>query len=422
MQNRVVKINDLQHVNNIGFPQLPKHLFNPLVYDVTGGPGPLIGASSILSYISFTWMKANNPQLDIFELQNSLDLPLEHNIQYFVQENRPEGWNNDLFGDFSSCTVVRMLCPPSHNSDSDTTKWKYAVVCFSSSNDNRLGIRGPLSKIVAWTCIRCPSKMGLMRTCKHVAALLMVLAFPYAFVLKTLVVSLLNPKAAIGTQTAHVMSDSNFGGWSTSSLGSERISKDTRKSNLLYPNVLANDIPLQVQNLQPQIRAVSSSSNFSIPALPAAVFGNLTPSNRVVPSSTSACRLTVDSEALSSCASSLPSTPAPGSTSIPVIEYTASEAVTSTLASVSPSLVTVTQHSHASDIYSNCMVLSPGNVHGSTIAPDRASSLPAGDSNIVSLPLDQLISAVEPVQIHHEQEISSSSILDTRYFSYSNDA
>ena len=232
---QVIRIGDLQERNNIGFPKLPQELFNPLVYDLTGGPGPILGASAILSYMSFRWIKENSPHLSVSEIQQAIGLPLDCSIQYFVQDVEPEGWDVGLFGNFVPCTIVRMLCPPSHNSDSDISKWKYAVVCFSETHSSRLNIRGPLSQVMYWTCVRCPSDMGLMRTCKHVAALLMVLGFPYAFSVKTLAVSLLNPKAAEGTQTTRILPDSSSGGWSDTSLGSNRLGRDTRRNNILYP-------------------------------------------------------------------------------------------------------------------------------------------------------------------------------------------
>ena len=229
-----VRIGNLPGVNHLGFPQLPQNLFNPLVFDLTGGPGPLLGASAILSYMCFRWLKETHPQFTVQEVQNSIGIPLESVLQFFVQEVEPIGWDRDMYGDFTRCTLIRMKCPPSHNSDSDQSKWKFAVVCFSDRSDNRLGIRGPLSQVLCWTCSRCPSQMGLMRTCKHVAALLMVLSFQYAFIPRTLTTCLLNPKASAGTQTTRILPESNAGGWSAQSLGSERVSRDTRGNNLMY--------------------------------------------------------------------------------------------------------------------------------------------------------------------------------------------
>ena len=227
-------VRDLNITNNLGFPLLPRELFNPLVFDVTGGPAPLIGACGILSYMSFRSIKEQNPQFTVTEVQEAISLPQDTALQYFVQNSAPEGWNSDIFGTFQVCTLVRMRCPPSHKSDSSPANWKFAVVAFSDSPDQRLSIRGPLSQILFWGCFGCPSDMGLMRTCKHVASLLMVLSFQYAFVPKTLSVGLLNPKAAPGSQTTHILPETNAGGWTDQSLGSERISRDTRQNNLLY--------------------------------------------------------------------------------------------------------------------------------------------------------------------------------------------
>ena len=139
-------------------------------------------------------------------------------MQYFVQSTAPEGWNAECFGPFKPCTLVRMKCPPSHKSDSNQANWKFAVVAFSDTTDQRLSIRGPLSQVLFWGCFGCPSDMGLMRTCKHVSSLLMVLSFQYAFVPRTLSVGLLNPKASAGSQTTHILPQTDAGGWSDQSL------------------------------------------------------------------------------------------------------------------------------------------------------------------------------------------------------------
>ena len=46
-------------------------------------------------------------------------------------------------------------------------------------------------------------------------------------------ISLLNPKAADGTQSTQILPQSVSGGWSESSLGTDRIIRDTRRNNLL---------------------------------------------------------------------------------------------------------------------------------------------------------------------------------------------
>ena len=71
----------------------------------------------------------------------------------------------------------------------------------------------------------------------------MVLSFPYAFVPRTLSVGLLNPKAAPGTQTTHILPDSGGGGWSEESLGSDRISRDTRRNNPIYGSMQFHQPP-----------------------------------------------------------------------------------------------------------------------------------------------------------------------------------
>ena len=249
-------VRDLGINNNLGFPVLPQELFNPLVFDVTGGPAPIIGASAILSYMSFRMIKEQNPDFTVSEVQEAIRLSEDISLQYFVQQNPPEGWNERLMGEFKTCTLVRLRCPPSHKSDSSPANWKFAVVAFSEAPDGRLSIRGPLSQLLFWGCYGCPSDMGLMRTCKHVASLLMILSFQYAFVPKTLSVSLLNPKGAPGSQTTHILPETGIGGWHDESLGSTRICRDTRRNNILYGARRNTDGSSQ------------SSTEFSVPQAP----------------------------------------------------------------------------------------------------------------------------------------------------------
>ena len=253
-------VRDLNRNNNLGFPLLPREVFNPLVFDVTGGPAPLIGACGILSYMSFRSIKEQNPQFTVAEIQDAIGLSEDINLQYFIQNTVPEGWNAELFGTFIPCTLVRMRCPPSHKSDSSPANWKFAVVAYSDSSSQRLLIRGPLSKVLFWGCLGCPSDMGLMRTCKHVAALLMVLSFQYAFVPKTLSVGLLNPKAAPGSQTTHILPETCSGGWSDQSLGSECINRDSRRNNPLYGALSNPDSQFQAPQAATSLPQDSSSS------------------------------------------------------------------------------------------------------------------------------------------------------------------
>ena len=277
-----ITVRDLIRNNNLGFPLLPQEVFNPLVFDVTGGPAPLIGACAILSYMSFRSIKEQNPQFTVAEIQDAIGLSEDIILQYFIQNTVPEGWNAELLGTFTPCTLVRMRCPPSHKSDSSPANWKFAVVAFADSPSQRLLIRSPLSKVLFWGCLGCPSDMGLMRTCKHVAALLMVLSFQYAFVPKTLSVGLLNPKAAPGSQTTHILPETVAGGWSDQSLGSERISRDTRRNNPLY-GALSNpdsqyQAPQAAYSLPPNTQAFPSSG----PPAPSTAHGQ-TPSTSSPP-------------------------------------------------------------------------------------------------------------------------------------------
>ena len=143
---QTVTAHDIGTNNNLLFPQLPQQVFNPLVFDVCGGPGPLIGACAILSYMSFRSIRELHPDFTVSQVQEAIGIP-DVTLQYFFQHTEPEGWNQELFGSFRPCTLIRMRCPPSHKSDTAPSNWKYAVVAFASAPDQRLSIRGPLAQV-----------------------------------------------------------------------------------------------------------------------------------------------------------------------------------------------------------------------------------------------------------------------------------
>ena len=127
---QTLAVRDLNMNNNLGFPQLPQGLFNPLVFDVIGGPAPLLGACGILSYMCFRSIKEQHPQFTVSDVQDAICISGDISLQYFVQATAPEGWNAGLFGIFKPCTFVRMKCPPSHKSDS--SKLEICCSCFFS--------------------------------------------------------------------------------------------------------------------------------------------------------------------------------------------------------------------------------------------------------------------------------------------------
>ena len=143
---QTITAQDIGINNNLVFPQLPQQYFNPLVFDVCGGPAPLVGACAILSYMSFQSIREINPDFTVSQVQAAVRLP-DVTMQYFFQHNEPGGWNEELFGPFKPCTIIRMRCPPSHRSETVAANWKYAIVAFATSPDQRLSIRGPLAQV-----------------------------------------------------------------------------------------------------------------------------------------------------------------------------------------------------------------------------------------------------------------------------------
>ena len=96
------------------FEFLPQEMFNPLVFDIIGGPAPLIGACAILSYMCFRTIREQNPDFTVSQIQEAIRIPEDTVLQHFNQNTAPEGWNDGLLGDFRACTLIRMKCPPSH--------------------------------------------------------------------------------------------------------------------------------------------------------------------------------------------------------------------------------------------------------------------------------------------------------------------
>ena len=77
--------------------------------------------------------------------------------------------------------LVRACIPPSNRSASQRANWHYPVICYSTQQTDRWGLRDPYRVIHAWYCHNCLNKGGSVRVCKHVALLLKAISFWFWF-------------------------------------------------------------------------------------------------------------------------------------------------------------------------------------------------------------------------------------------------
>ena len=77
--------------------------------------------------------------------------------------------------------LVRATIPPSNRSASQRANWHYPVICYSTHQTDRWGLRDPYRVIHAWYCHNCLNKGGSVRVCKHVALLLKAISFWFWF-------------------------------------------------------------------------------------------------------------------------------------------------------------------------------------------------------------------------------------------------
>ena len=173
-----VTIGDLAvpRTNVLNFPQLHPDLINPVAVELTGGLNALATCDTVLTYKQQLELQGRNLTRDqvLAELENLSD---DIKVSWKRIDSQPSRWDPSLLGAFVPVTLVRFCAPPTHKS-AVPANFRWPVIAFAATPSDTLGLRDPYRVILYWTCCNCPSKLGLLSFCKHLAAELKLLSFP----------------------------------------------------------------------------------------------------------------------------------------------------------------------------------------------------------------------------------------------------
>ena len=112
-------------------------------------------------------------------------------IMYKYISSPPNDWDENIFGRFQPLTLIRAKIPPS-NRCSTSSNHHHPVIGFGTTPQDQLGLRDPYRVIYYWRCMNCSSLNGALSFCRHLAALLVSVSFPYFYRSASRGVSLLN--------------------------------------------------------------------------------------------------------------------------------------------------------------------------------------------------------------------------------------
>ena len=112
-------------------------------------------------------------------------------IMYKYISSPPDDWDDNIFGRFQPLTLIRAKIPPS-NRCSTSSNHHHPVIGFGTTPQDQLGLRDPYRVIYYWRCMNCSSLNGALSFCRHLAALLVSVSFPYFYRSASRNVSLLN--------------------------------------------------------------------------------------------------------------------------------------------------------------------------------------------------------------------------------------
>ena len=185
------------------FPQLHPDLINPVAVEVTGGLNALTTCDRVLTYKQQLELKGRNLTRDqlLTELENLSD---DIKVTWKLIDSQPSGWDVSLFGEFVPVTLVRFAAPPTHKA-AVPANFRWPVIAFAATPSDRLGLRDPYRVILYWNCFNCPSKLGLLSFCKHLAAELKLVSFPDQYRSTARGIDLLNPMADNSRQVLRVL-------------------------------------------------------------------------------------------------------------------------------------------------------------------------------------------------------------------------
>ena len=96
---------------------------------------------------------------DYVEALNTTDLDKMLGFKDFKEA--PNGWSDELFGEFHPMRIIKTLVPPSMKSANDKARsnFRMAHVAISTVPCDRLQLEGDMRRIVGWGCT-CSYKAG----------------------------------------------------------------------------------------------------------------------------------------------------------------------------------------------------------------------------------------------------------------------
>ena len=185
--------------NVLNLPKITEDEINPTAVQATGGPHSIVRGHSVLTYISQIHVKENNIIGD--EAKNIIQtFPNFHKVESLRVTDRPDNWDDSLFGPWQNITFVRSVMPPTHKSISSPQNFHTCVIAFGDQGSDRLGLFPPLDRILFYYCHRCPSLNALCNMDRHLAALLEGICFPEHFKSTAKNIRILNPVALPSNQ------------------------------------------------------------------------------------------------------------------------------------------------------------------------------------------------------------------------------
>ena len=185
--------------NVLNLPKITLNEINPVAVQTTGGPHAILRGQSVLTYISQCHVKENNITGEA--ARNIIQtFPNFHKVESLRVTERPENWDDRMFGPWQNVTFVRSVMPPTHRSISSSQNFHTCVIAFGDQGSDRLGLIPPFDRILFYYCHRCPSLNALCNMDRHLAALLEGISFPEHFKSTAKNPRILNPVALSSNQ------------------------------------------------------------------------------------------------------------------------------------------------------------------------------------------------------------------------------
>ena len=191
----------------LGFPTPNEAEFRRAAVFLAGGIHNLLKTNDTLTYIHKLQMQ--NMEISPEELvQRCEGFPMMMELEYmhiktpddFVPTAEmpvwvPPWYDEDKFGDWHDCTIVRSLIPPTMKSATVRANFHHVVIIFGETPTDRLGQGPPYNRVYAWRCFDCPAKTGLLSMDRHCATVLCALSFRHAYRSRARLATVLNAVA-----------------------------------------------------------------------------------------------------------------------------------------------------------------------------------------------------------------------------------